>query len=110
MDLVRIGKNIQHFRRKAGYTQAELAEKVGVTNTHISHLETGDGTMSLDSLVDIASALSTTPDYLLFGNMKFTPNRISELFIEKIKDFTQEEVDYIFDMIDVVNQYRITRK
>lgn len=110
MDLIKIGKNIQEFRRKAGYTQADLAEKVGVTNTHISHIETGDGTMSLDSLIDIASALNTTPDYLLLGNMDLTLNRAAEIFMDKVKDCTQEEIEYIFDMVDVVNEYRITRK
>ena len=110
MDLIRIGKNINSFRRKAGLTQAELGEKVELTNTHISHLETGDGTMSLDSLIEIASALNTTPDYLLLGNIKLTPDRAAQIFKDKTKECTQEEIDYIFEMIELVNQYRISRK
>lgn len=110
MDLIKIGKNIQGFRHKAGLTQAELAEKVDVTNTHISHIETGDGAMSLDSLLAIAAALNTTPDYLLLGNIDLEPNRAAQIFMDKTKDCTSEELEYIFRMIDVAAQYKIMQK
>ena len=110
MDLTRIGKNVKYYRAKAGFTQSELAEMVDLTNTHISHIETGDGTMSLDSLIEIAGALNTTPDFLLFGNMKTTLNRTAQIFMEKAKDFSQEEIECIFDIIDVMNRYKIIRK
>lgn len=110
MDLIKIGKNIQSFRSKAGYTQAELAEIVNLSNTHISHLETGDGTMSLETLIDIAKALNTTPDYLLLGNIDYTPERAAQIFIDKTKNCTQQDLDCIFGMIDVLSQYKVTRK
>ena len=36
-----LGKRIQTARKEKGMTQEELAEKVGVGNSHISHVETG---------------------------------------------------------------------
>ena len=110
MDLERIGRNIQHYRKKAGYTQAQLSEKVDLSNTHISHIETGDGTMSLDSLTAIAAALNTTPDYILLGTFDITPSRAAEVFQEKTKEFSQDEFDYIFEMIDVLNSFKIVKK
>ncbi len=43
-------------RESAGLTQRELAEQVGVTVTHISHLENGHAQPSLRLLENIAEA------------------------------------------------------
>ena len=110
MDLEKIGQNILHHRKKAGYTQAQLAEKVNLSNTHISHLETGDGTMSLESLIAISEALKTTPDNLLLGSFSVTPTRAAQIFQEQTKNFTQDEFDYIFEVIALLNEYKITKK
>lgn len=110
MDLKKIGKNIQSHRHKLGLTQANLAELVELSNTHISHLETGDGTMSLESLIAIADALKTTPDYILLGNFNITQNRSAEIFSDKIQNLTQDEIDYIFEFIDLLNKFKVTHK
>lgn len=110
MDLEKIGQNILYYRQKVGYTQAQLAEKVNLSNTHISHLETGDGNMSLESLIAISEVLQTTPDNLLLGNFKITPSRASQLFQEQTKNFTQDEFDYLFDTIALLNRYKIIKK
>ena len=41
MDQVKIGKFIANCRRKAGCTQMQLAEKLGITDRAISKWETG---------------------------------------------------------------------
>ena len=48
--------NIKEARTSAGLTQVELAETVGVTSTHISHLENGHSDPSLNLLELIADA------------------------------------------------------
>lgn len=110
MDLVKIGRNILYFRKSLGLTQSQLAERVGLSNTHISHLETGDGTMSLESLIAISEALQTTPDNILLGNFKITPTRAAQIFQEQTKDFEQDEFDYIFEMIALLNSYKVIKK
>ena len=37
----RIGFNISEYRRLRGYTQVQLAEKVGVTSNYLSQIECG---------------------------------------------------------------------
>ena len=54
-----IGFKIKTYRKKAGLTQEQLAEKVGKSTTFISHLEAPGifKAPSLDTLMDIAKAL-----------------------------------------------------
>lgn len=105
-----IGNNISQLRRKAGYTQEQLAEILEVSTTHISHIETGDSAMSLEVLIDIANALHTTPDYILLGNFDITLNRAAQIFMDKTQNFSQDEFDCIFELIDLLNGFKITRK
>ena len=41
MDQVKIGKFLAELRKRDGLTQAELGEKLGVTNKTVSRWETG---------------------------------------------------------------------
>ena len=42
MDYYAIGQRIRKFRKACGLSQEELAEKVGISTTHMSHIETGN--------------------------------------------------------------------
>ena len=62
-----LGENIAFYRRRKKLTQEKLAEIVDVNNVHISHIETGDRSASLDLIFAIAEALNVEP-YKLFQN------------------------------------------
>lgn len=53
-----IGARIKEFRKQAGLTQEQLAEKVDLDARHLSRLEVGRHFPSLDSLERIAAALN----------------------------------------------------
>ncbi len=67
MDLLETGMRIKKIRKKLGLTQDQLAEKAGISAHFVYEIERGQKTMSLYTLVDIASALGASTDYLLFG-------------------------------------------
>lgn len=52
-----IGENLKNARKSRGYTQAELAEKVGLTQSMIAHLESDIRVLSLPLAVSIAETL-----------------------------------------------------
>lgn len=54
-----LGINIAYYRKKKGLTQEQLAEKVGVSRTHLSSIEAPNiiRAFSIELLFDIADAL-----------------------------------------------------
>ena len=42
MNYYEIGQRIRKIRKAHGLSQEELAEKIGISTTHMSHIETGN--------------------------------------------------------------------
>jgi transcriptional regulator with XRE-family HTH domain len=55
-------------RLRLGITQAELAERVGLSMTHVSNMERAPGLMLPDVAKRIAAALAVNVDELLKGS------------------------------------------
>ncbi|QQZ64487.1 helix-turn-helix transcriptional regulator (plasmid) [Paenibacillus sonchi] len=53
----RVGELIRLHRKMAGWTQEQLAERVGTSFSYIGALERGERNMTVDTLESIASAL-----------------------------------------------------
>lgn len=65
MDYYKIGQRIRKYRRACGLSQEELAERVNISTTHMSHIGTGGTKLSLPVFVAIAAALEVRTDDLL---------------------------------------------
>ena len=62
-----IGINIKKYRKAAGLTQEKLAELLNISTVHMSHMECGHVSMSLEILLKLCEYLSVTPNQLLYG-------------------------------------------
>lgn len=62
-----IGANIKREREKAGYTQNELSELIGIESKSLSAVECGKVGISISALMRICNVLSISSDALLFG-------------------------------------------
>ena len=60
-----VGERIKAARKKAGMTQKELADKLGIPYQGISQYERGIRNPKIDTLVKIADILDVSTDYLL---------------------------------------------
>lgn len=69
LDYSAIGSRIKSCRKKAGMSQETLAEKIWISTTHMSHIETGSTKLSLAVLADLSGALNVSCDELLFGSV-----------------------------------------
>ena len=65
-----IGARIRKFREDRGYSQKELAELIGVSNSRISNWEQGVNRPDADILVDLCKTLNVSPSELLDVHLK----------------------------------------
>ena len=79
MDYYGIGQRIRKYRKAQGLSQEQLAEMTGISETHMSHIETGNTKLSLQVFADIVSALEVQSDDLLFDTSAGRNTAINEL-------------------------------
>ena len=96
-----IGERLRRARKKAGLTQKQLAEKSGVTQVTISHLETGI-TNKTSQAYELASALGVRTDWLLTGQGPMYPGQ-GDLVLRKHRITEVREPTADYDSIRKVN-------
>ena len=62
-----VGNRIKHYRKKMNLTQAQLAEKLGITSSAVANYEGGYGTPRQDILVKMADIFDVSLDVLCRG-------------------------------------------
>lgn len=60
-----LGSNILKYRTRSGMTQAQLAEKVGVSSAFVSRVERGEKSVKIETLLSFARELNVSCDALL---------------------------------------------
>ncbi len=93
MNYYEIGQRIRKFRKAYNLSQEQLAEKIGISTTHMSHIETGNTKLSLPVFIDIANALSVQTDELLHDSL---PNN---------KTAMKQEIDEILNSCSIHDMY-----
>lgn len=91
MDNIQIGRLIYDKRKELGLTQAELADRLQITNKAVSKWENGDGMPDVNLLAPLASELGLTVDELLNGQEK--PH------IDESQNITEKTDTYISPLI-----------
>lgn len=60
-----LGRRARSARRKAGLTQQQVAERIGLSRTSVTNIERGNQQILLHMLYRLAAALGTEPTALL---------------------------------------------
>lgn len=63
--MVDFGNTLKELRQKAGLTQKQLADKMGITASVVSYYELSERNPSPEVLVKLASIFHVTTDFLL---------------------------------------------
>ena len=69
MDQIKIGRFISEKRKAQGMTQAQLAEKLGITDRAVSKWETGRSMPDVSLMMELCSQLGITVNDLLCGEV-----------------------------------------
>lgn len=104
IDYASIGYKIKQIRQGKGITQEQLAEAAGVGVTHISHLETGSGTVSLKVFLSIVNYLDCSADEILCKEIGKAKPIVDNWLVDLVADCDQTEVKIISDTITTLKQ------
>lgn len=93
--MVDFGNKLKTLRLQEKWTQAQLAQKIGVTKSVISAYETGLRLPSYDVLIHIAKIFKVSTDYLLGVE---TPSQID------LSGLTEKEVTALLILIKAMKE------
>ena len=99
MDYYAIGQRIRKIRKAHGLSQEELAEKVGISTTHMSHIETGNTKLSLPVFVDLAHALEIRTDELISDGEPAIRSAAIEEIIHTLDSCTTQQIKIMKDIM-----------
>jgi transcriptional regulator with XRE-family HTH domain len=96
MNYEEIGKRIRKYRKLKNLSQEQLAEKINISTTHMSHIETGSTKLSLQVLVDLATILEVNTDDLIFEKKgESTNKKINDILF----DCDEKQIEFITDIV-----------
>jgi transcriptional regulator with XRE-family HTH domain len=110
--LKNLGPKIRFYREQRGYTQEQLAEKLGITKGYISRVENNKERPNLEFLVKIADALGVHVKNLFDDDYVIpAPPELKEIGTEWIilnKELKEEgfTVDQIREFVKVVKMIK----
>ena len=93
--MVDFGNNLKTLRLQNGLTQAQVAQKLGVTKSVISAYETGLRVPSYDILINISKIFRVSTDFLL------GLENIREL---DLSGLTEEEIQALLNLIKAMKR------
>ena len=94
-----IANKIKTYRKYAGMTQSELAEKVGISDKHICRIENGVFMPSLETFLKIITVLKINLEE--FGiNIDKTEKIVSDKLLKLLYTASDDELLFYFNIIN----------
>ena len=98
-NLKRIGLRIKEARRERKISQAELAEKLEISISHMSEIENGKTSFSIDIFMRMTEILQVSADMLLRTNVPEVDVIYADEFMELMKDCSSDEKEAMLQML-----------
>jgi len=99
IDFARLGSIIREARINQQFTQEQLSEAIDVTPAFIGHIERGERSLSLVTLVKIAKRLNISMDYLFSDIKPSIDDKIIDDFRQLIEDRPQATKEAVLDIV-----------
>lgn len=95
---------IGELRKRAGLTQADLADRVGITRPYLSQLENGERNLSANLHRRIVDALSIDPTTIVEPDTPMSDRQIVLMAFEKMPPEWQKT------LVEMANAYLQSKK
>jgi len=99
LDHKAIGERITKRRKVLNLTQDEVADRAGLTPTHVRNIERAHTKCSLEALCKICEALEVTPDYLFLGTLKPVDEDLMATAIANLKLCNKKQINLAVALI-----------
>ena len=97
MDRV-FGQLLKQYRNRLNYTQAEMAEKLGISEKYVSRVETGIGGISKETLAKYINLLGISPN-VIYKEFVTHPKVKKEIEVsEKLSELSTDKLEIILEM------------
>lgn len=100
IDMKTVGQRVRTARKASDLTVEKLAERIGVANESLAHIECGARRPSLTLLLTIANELDVSMDYLTGRTPAGTEGLINEL--ANTEELTQGQRRAFLDMANAL--------
>ena len=104
--MMNIGSVIKKYRKELGYTQEEMANRLGVTTPAVNKWENGNSNPDIELLAPIARLLHISLDILLSFHENLTDLEIEELIHKMDKMFSEEGFEKTYQWaVNTIKEY-----
>ena len=79
-----ISTNLRSIRKRRGFTQKELGEKIGMTREAVAAYEAGRAHLMVTTMLDLAAALRVSPDEILRLEYQATEISVSRRWAKRM--------------------------
>lgn len=109
MDYYAVGQRIRKYRKAQGLSQEQLAEKVDISTTHMSHIENGGTKLSLQVFADLVEALHVSADSLLYDMGKPSVQNAAQEIVDTFDKCTPMQAQALKEILlsawNAMNKY-----
>lgn len=97
-----IGKIIKNYRKEKGYTQFQMAERIGVSEFYISALETGSRKPGRETLIKLSNEMNVPIEKLLELKTEQSIKLVSDELYKKISSLPKERQKQIINIMEFI--------
>lgn len=97
-----MGTRIKELRKRAGFTQAQLAEILNVDFKYVSRLETGYSTPSFSMLEKMSNALNTELSEFFICEDSYVRENVIARIDKKLSEARLEYLNVIDKLVELV--------
>lgn len=99
-----IAQIIKNARKRQGLKQSQLAEKIGISEKHLSKIETGKNYPALDNFLKMVEVLDLTlNDFGINNEVKISQKK--EYIQNILNTSTDKQLDLYAEMIDTIRKH-----
>ena len=98
-DNITIGKKIKEIRKNRAFTQDILAEKVGIDAKHLSRIECGKNSLSLNLLLKICSVLDTEPSVFFDNSINKNKAELVREITNILNQSSEEKIRWVYKIV-----------